>query len=359
MADVQPFRALRYGPAAEGPLDRLVAPPYDVISPVERAELLARSPHNVVRLTLPDSEDEAARTLADWHSSDVLVEEPAAVWVLAQDYVGPDGVARTRTGVVVSLRVEPYDRRVVLPHERTHAGPKEKRLRLLRATGVQLEPIFLLYDGPQALVVPDRPADLAVEGASMWRIDDAGDAMAAFFANRELLIADGHHRYETALAYAAEQGTPEAARMPVVLVSTDDPGLEIFPTHRVFADDVAPAANGAADVTAALEELERRGHDRAAAVLYRRGRAGLLEGEAGELDVQLVDRFGHEGIAYTPDWRDAVGRVDRGEAAVAALMRPTRIDDVFAVARRGEVMPQKSTYFFPKLLSGLLFHPVR
>jgi uncharacterized protein (DUF1015 family) len=358
VADVKPFRALRYGPAA-GPLERLVAPPYDVISPDEREELAGRSPYNVVRLTLPESEDEAARSLREWRAGGVLVEEPPAVWLLVQDYVGPDGVARTRRGVVASLRVEPYDRRVVLPHERTHAGPKEGRLRLLRATNVELEPIFLLYDGPPGLVQPDRPADLAVEGASLWRIEDAAVAVGELFAERQLLIADGHHRYETALAFAAEQGTPEAARMLVVLVSTDDPGLEIFATHRVFPGRIeAGTSNGAADVESALAELERRDPTRSAAVVYRDGRAGLLEGDAGELDVQLVDRFGHEGISYTPDWREAVGRVDRGEAGTAMLLRPTRIEDVFAAARRGEVLPQKSTYFFPKLLSGLLFHPV-
>jgi uncharacterized protein (DUF1015 family) len=357
VADVKPFRALRYGAAAEGPLDRLVAPPYDVISAAERDELAARSPHNVVRLTLPVSEDQAARTLADWRRDGVLVEEPDAAWVLAQHYVGPDGVARTRTGVVASLRVEPYHERVVLPHERTHAGPKEGRLRLLRATGVQLEPILLLYDGPPALMTPDRPADLAVEGASLWRIQDAAPALA-MFADRQLLIADGHHRYETALAFAAERGTPEAARMPVVLVSTSDPGLEIFATHRVFSHAPAIDAQPRPDVESALEELEELPYDRSAAVIRTDGRVGLLSGEPGELDVELVDRFGHEGISYTPDWREAVARVDRGEAAAAALLRPTRIEDVFAVARRGDVMPQKSTYFFPKLLSGLLFHPV-
>jgi len=358
MADVKPFRALRYGQAAEGPLDRLVAPPYDVISPAEREELLARSPHNVVRLTLPDSEDEAGHTLAGWRRDEVLVEEEPAVWVLQQDYVGPDGVARTRTGVVGSLRVEPYERKVVLPHERTDAGPKEGRLRLLRATNVELEPIFLLYDGPQALVVPDRPADLAVEGARLWRIGDAGDVVATLFADRQLLIADGHHRYETALAFAAERGDEAAARMPVVLVSTADPGLEIFATHRVFDHEVAlPEAGRALGVEEALDLLARE-NGRAAAVLYRDGAARLVHGDEGQLDVQLVDALGHEGISYTPDWREAVGRVDRGEAAAAALLRPTRLEDVFAVARRGEVMPQKSTYFFPKLVTGLLFHPV-
>ena len=142
MAVTRAFRAERYAGRA-GPLEDLVAPPYDVIDPTARTEYLARSPHNVVHLTLPDSEDEAARELEAWRAGGILTrdEEPAA-WALSQSYVGPDGIERTRNGVVVALRLEPYERRVVLPHERTHAGPKEGRLRLLRATRTQLEPIF-------------------------------------------------------------------------------------------------------------------------------------------------------------------------------------------------------------------------
>ena len=122
MADVRPFRALRFDTAVAGPLDRLVAPPYDVISPEQREELRARSPHNVVHLTLPDSEDEAAAALAAWRRDGALVRDAEpAFWALEQDYVGPDGVARTRRGLVAALRVEPYERGVVLPHERTHA----------------------------------------------------------------------------------------------------------------------------------------------------------------------------------------------------------------------------------------------
>src|SRR5919204_6215959 len=169
MADVRPFRALRYDEAKAGPLELLVAPPFDVISEDERLDYLARSPYNVVHLTLPDSEDAAARAFADWRRDGVLVEDDApAYWLLSQEYVGPDGVRRTRNGVVASLRAEPYDRGVVLPHERTHRGPKEGRLRLLRAVRAQLEPIFLLYDG-RALDTPNRPADIEVEGTRLWR----------------------------------------------------------------------------------------------------------------------------------------------------------------------------------------------
>ena len=355
MAVVEPFRAQRYDPAAAGPLASLVAPPYDVIDPAQREELRARSPYNVVHLTLPDSEAEAAAAYRAWVERGVLVDEPPAVWALRQDYVGPDRVARRREGVVAALQVEPYETRTVLPHERTHRGPKEGRLRLLRATGVQFEPIFLLHEGPPPVAPPDRPPDLEAGGASLWRLHDDG-AVTAAFAERQLLIADGHHRYETAVAHAQEAGTREAARMLAVVVSTEDPGLEIFPTHRLFA---TPRRLGGERVPVADPEsaLVALGEARPAVVEVSAAEAFVVHGEDGLLDVQLVDELGHDGISYTPDAGEALRRVRGGDAAVAYLLRPTRIEDVWAVARRGEVMPQKSTYFFPKLLSGLLFHP--
>src|ERR687887_2565628 len=226
MADVRPFRAERYG-APAGALDDLVAPPYDVIDAKQRQEYLARSPYNVVHLTLPESEEQAARDVWSWRKSGVLAREgEPASWALSQSYVGPDGVSRTRNGVVVALRLEPYERRIVLPHERTHADVKEGRLRLLRATRTQLEPIFLLHDG-DPVELPGREPDLALDGERLWRIDTLPEI------SEQLLIADGHHRYETALAFHAEDGTEASAWMMVVLVSTREEGLTIFPTHRV------------------------------------------------------------------------------------------------------------------------------
>jgi len=170
MAQVRPFRALRYS-AAAGTLGKLVAPPYDVISPQEREHYLALDPHNVVHLTLPDSEEQAARDLRDWRGEGVLERESEpGVWALSQTYTGPDRVQRTRNGLVVALRLEPYENRVVLPHERTHAGPKEGRLRLLRATRTELEPIFLLHDG-DPVELPDRDPDIALGAERLWRID--------------------------------------------------------------------------------------------------------------------------------------------------------------------------------------------
>jgi uncharacterized protein (DUF1015 family) len=349
VAEVKPFRAVRYAERA-GSLDTLVAPPYDVISPAQRDELAARNEHNVVHLTVPEDETNAGAIWRAWREDGTLAEdEEPAYWWLSQDYVGPDGVARTREGLVAALKAEPYENRVVLPHERTHRGPKEGRLRLLREVRAQLEPLFFLYEGAPPARRPDREPDLEVEGARLWRIPPEGIAEA--FADRQLLIADGHHRYETALAYG------EDTEVLAVLVSLDDPGLMIFPTHRLFEHEPPerlPAEDVSDDARQALESVPA---DRAAAVLYRNGGFELAV-DGDELDVRLVDRLGHEGISYTADWDEAVRAVDSGAAEVAVLMRPTRIEDVFAVAQRGETMPQKSTYFYPKLVSGLLFLPL-
>src|ERR671934_2977089 len=317
MAEIKPFRAVRYGDSA-GPLDRLVAPPYDVLSSEERERYASRSPHNVVHLTLPHYEDEAGSLWRDWRAGDVLVDEDEpGCWWLSQDYQGPDGVRRTRNGIVASLTAEPYEQGVVLPHERTHRGPKEGRLRLLRAVRAQLEPIFLLYDGP-ALELPSRAPDVDVEGARLWRVDDAPQ-----FSSTQLLIADGHHRYETALAFAEEGGSPE---LMVVLVPTRQEGLTIFPTHRVVERlsgvNGAEAATGIGDALTQLEELPR---DRPAVALYRDGETRVLKGDEPELDAAFVERFAPEGVTYTPQVEEAVAAVDSGRAAAAFLLRPPTI----------------------------------
>jgi uncharacterized protein (DUF1015 family) len=351
MAVVRPFRALRYDEAKAGPLDELVAPPYDVISDDERRVYLERSPYNVVHLTLPASEDEAGRLLDDWRANGILArDEEPAFWWLAQDYVGPDGVPRSREGVIASLRVEPYENRVVLPHERTHAGPKEGRLRLLRATRTELEPIFLLWDGSigvDGLGEPDLRADIGGVASRLWHLDaEFGQALTEELADAQLLIADGHHRYETALAFHEQDGTEESAWMLVVIVPTDQEGLTIFPTHRVAAH-----VNGVHS-----RPIEPPGDELPGVVLYRGGRYELVEGDG--LDVEVVERAQPQGVTYTAYAEEARAAVDRGDAEGAFLLRATPLDEVWTIARRGGVMPQKSTYFYPKLTSGLLFHPL-
>jgi len=354
VAELRPFRALRYDETVAGPLETVVAPPYDVISPEQRLAYLERSPYNVVRLTLPDSEEQAAGDLAAWRRDGVLVEEEPAVWWLSQDYVGPDGVARTREGFAASVRVEPYETGAVVPHERTHAGPKEGRLQLLRATRTQLEPIFLLYDAEPPLARPAREPDVAAEEGDVttraWRVTGAEVDLDV-----PLLIADGHHRYETAVNFLAED--PSATHTFAVLVSTRAPGVVIFPTHRVATNLGREVPPGDADPIEALRELEHEPRGRAAAVLYRHGGAVVLRG-GHELDTRFVESFRLQGVKYTPQAEEAIALVDSRDADAAFLLRAPTIDEVWAVTSRGEVMPQKSTYFYPKLLSGLLFHPL-
>ena len=341
MPTVQPFRALRYDPAVAGPLDELVAPPYDVISAEARREYLARSPYNVVHLTLPDAEDDAGRTLADWRRDGALVEEPEGYWWVAQDYIGPDGVARTREGLAAAVPVTPYEDGEVLPHERTHAGPKEGRLRLLRSTQAQLEPIFLLYDAEPVLERPaGDPAMDVEEGGVRTRVwPVAGGPLSI---DTPLLIADGHHRYETAVAYRREN--PKATHTFAILVSARAPGLEIFPTHRLVQElgevPGEPVAEPGDGVT-----------------LYR-DRHFMRVRTDDDFGPRVVEALAPAGVSYTAYADEAIATVDRGDAAAAFLLQPVTVDQVARFAHAGEVMPQKSTFFFPKLTSGLLFFPV-
>ncbi len=354
MADVQPFRAVRYAGAA-GPLDDLVAPPYDAVDEVQRAALYTRSQYNVVHVTLPESAGDAERLYAEWLDGGVLVHEDVpAIWAAVESFVGPDGVARERRGAIGSVLAESYEKGSVLPHERTHERTRDERLKLLRATRVQPEPILLLAERSVPVEAPDRSADVEAGATRLWRLESS-----AAFDPGQLLVADGHHRYEAALALASELGEP--VRIMALVVPVDDPGLRIFPTHRLYANRPDLRELGGEpqpSLEQALAYVRGESFERSIAVAYHRGGVEVLRGEAQELDVQLVDRFGLEGIGYTQSLEHARASVDSGAADIALLLRPLRIDDVFAAARSGVRMPPKSTYFHPKPLSGLLFHPV-
>jgi len=352
VARVKPFSAVRYDEGRAGPLRSLIAPPYDVLGPEERALYLAASPYNVVHLTLPDDEGEAARLWGEWQGDGVLVpEERPSLWWLRQDYVGPDGVARSRHGLVAALHVEPYSERVVLPHERTHAGPKEGRMRVLRALRAHVEPIFLLYEGSLEVATGEPAFDVELEGVRnrLWRVD--GDPPSEL-AEAQLLIADGHHRYETALAFHEQDGSDGSAWLLAVIVPTEQEGLTIFPTHRLV-DDVDLNCTEASRVEA-LELLQRGDGP----VLYREGKAHLLVTHSNQSDAEAVEPLLRGGVTYTSRADEAVDLVDRGEVGAAVLLRPPTIEQVRRVADQGETMPQKSTYFYPKLPSGLLFLPL-
>ncbi len=402
MADVRPFPALRYRDAA-GALGDLVAPPYDVISPAEREALLARSPYNAVRLELPDPPYAAvAQVITAWIAGGILgrPDRPGLVaWTQSFDL---DGVRHERKTLLATVKLEPYSARVVRPHERTHSGPKEDRLRLYRAVQTHISPVFGLYPDPAgagwlaAGIGGRAPDDLfvsdddAVENR-VWWIDDptAVANIASALADKWVLIADGHHRYETALAYrderrAAAGGDAEHPYDFVLmgLTALDDPGLVVLPTHRVLGEwpdgaggrlDATPAA----DLPALLELLRTAPLDQPAVGLVTRDGCALLTGTLppdatpGErLDVAVLERevlvpdlgddqaaLAHrDALWYTKDAAEAAAQVAGGQAAAAIIIRPLPKDAVAAVSDAGQTMPQKSTYFYPKLWTGVAFH---
>jgi uncharacterized protein (DUF1015 family) len=419
MADVRPLLALHYALEKTGGLQPVVAPPYDVVYNEGRAALTAQSPYNVVAIDLPippdggDPYEYAASLLATWRADGVVVQdETAAIWPLEQDYIGPDGRARTRRGFLARVRVDDYGPGRIRPHERTHPGPKEDRLKLTRATQANLSPIFALFSDPEqrawkALEPATKSAPWAQttdpDGTinRLWRVEDpeAITAVKAATRDAELLIADGHHRYETARAYADEVGGDGPHRYVLMcLVALEDPGLTVFPTHRLVRDlseaqwvalRQAIEADFAMTPLSSLEELPPSENERlelgyidvrerrpyrltlkdqriADAALpdrcepYRRldtavTEALLLKGALGMTDEQ-IDHL--DGLGYARDDAQAIELVLAGEYDAALFMAPTPVRRVQDVAASGESMPPKSTYFFPKVPTGLVFNPL-
>jgi uncharacterized protein (DUF1015 family) len=400
VAVVAPLRGLRYDPARVGDPGAVLAPPYDVISPAERDALYARSPYNVVRLILPRDADRAAAaaaTLRTWIEARVLVPDPApAMYLYSQTFALPDGTRRRRDGVLCRLRLEDFAGGVVRPHERTLPGPKADRLALLRATGANLSPIFGLFArrgervrdlvgaAAAAPAVADVP-DLAGARHELRPVTDpaAHGRVAAALAEEAIVIADGHHRYETALAYRDERGAEPSRWVLACLANMEEDGVVILPTHRLVPPPLrlAPAALEAAlreDFTVASRPADRPRRDgeidcvmpdrrlRLAPEAGARARLAALPPAVRALDVALLHRavleprlgVDAEGLAFTHDDAEAVAAVARGTAAAAFLVNPPSIAQVRAVCGAGELMPEKSTYFFPKLATGLVFQLV-
>lgn len=389
---VQPFHGERY--AATERLSQRLAPPYDVLTATTRTAYAERSNHNIVHLTLPagdgaDRYRRAAETLAEWRRSHALIrDEEPAVYVVQQEFRTPDGKTHFRTGVVGAVHVEPYDAGRVRPHEATRAGPKEDRLALMRATEAVLEAIFLLARDESGELLrllhaacrrePTAVADLDGTAVGLWRVaGDDGARIAAVAGADALYIADGHHRYETATAYRDEH--PAAARVPGLIVPVRDPGLVVLPTHRMLsgavplpevlaevdaaAREVHPIANPELTVPL-LEELGEEGPACAVVLADGTRRAWLFGAGDGEPGIALVERHvmtplvaaAGDGAAvrYTPAHAEAIAGVEAGQAAAAVLVNPTPVEEVLEVSDRGGVLPPKSTYFFPKVPSGLV-----
>jgi len=410
---VTSFTGERYTDGAK--LSTLIAPPYDVISPEQRKRYAALDAHNIVHLILPEAPvreeryQHAAALLAEWRAQRVLSRDgEPAVYVVAQVFTTPDGRRLARTGMFGAVAAEPYEGGRVRPHERTHAAPKQDRLALLRATRTSLESILLIApDADGALHAalaavaggarsPTATAELEGVQISLWVVtgDDAG-RLAASAGRSSLYIADGHHRFETAVAYARENRA--ADRLLGFIVSAGDPGLAVLATHRLIyavGRDLKPIVERwkrffevtelgpEVDRPTHLAELGRRGtacivatagkHDLA---LVLRRDAPLHElpelgrtAAARAVDVAIVERLVVQEILgagtstptlnYTPDAGAALALAWEGKATAVVLLNPTPVAQVIAVADAADVMPQKSTYFIPKVPSGLVLRPL-
>jgi len=425
MADVRPLNALHYDLDRVGSLQDVVAPPYDVIDAAQRQELLARSPYNAVGIDLPKPYGEtgpqaagegnpyarAAEAIEAWLGDGALVrDEEPTIWAMEQEYTGPDGSSHVRHGILARVRVEDFDTGTILPHERTLPGPKQDRLELMRATQCNLSPIFSLStvdpwpavaDATRAAGPWGEATDPSGAVTRAWRLPELGDAVTELLADAQLLIADGHHRYETAIAYRDEVGGEGPHNYTLMaLTGLDDPGLSVFPTHRLlsgFAEDperqrrLGEGLREIFDVTEVeTDGLDPRGEEgvgvfglydshhkrgfrlklKETAELdrllegqpeaYRRLDAAILEtlvlkGIAGLSEGDILAK---RGLGYAKSVEDSLRLLDQGAYDVAFILRPIPVDQVRAICESDANMPPKSTYFYPKVLTGLVFNPL-
>jgi uncharacterized protein (DUF1015 family) len=434
MADVQPLRGIRYASDEIGNLAEVVTPPYDVISQEAQARYYARHPYNFIRLefgqeeakdsTLNNRYTRAATTFAEWRRNGILRQEPTPCYYLYQQQFTHISQTYTRTSLLARVRLEPWSAKIVLPHEHTMTKPKNDRLQLLRACATNFSPLMSMYEDPQgrirrllsayAVNAEAQITDEANEGHTLQPITDPAKIalIQDFFAERQLYIADGHHRYETALNYREEireqrrrLDDDDAANFVLMaLIDVDDPGLLALPTHRLlFGLNPAVIAslsskqlaqyftvksmNGAATSDALLAELSRVGNEQPSLVLgtneskwllmlNEQGKGRMLEsGHSAawnDLDVAVAHTIILEAllgihaedvtsgtyIRYTRDAEQALEAVQSGAAQAALLLSATRVRQICEVAQADDRMPQKSTYFYPKLISGLVMNPL-
>jgi uncharacterized protein (DUF1015 family) len=430
MAKIYPFRALRYDPAKVSPA-QVVTQPYDKISPVMQDRYYAASPYNLVRIILgkakPDDNEKnnvysrAAANLQHWREAQVLVRDAEpSIYLYTQSFKVPGDPAETRLerrGFIAAGQLEEYDKKVVFRHEQTLSKPKADRLNLLRATQSHFGQIFMLYSDPadavDATLRQNRPPDVEVTDEydvihRMWTVSDPTtiSKVQAAMDDKKLIIADGHHRYETALNYrndmrlrTGNNGNAPYERLMMTFVNMDSPGLVVLPTHRVVfglegfdaaamnsklrkyfdVEDLGPVTA----VKSAMEHLRDAGNVRCALLAVTAKGAYLLRSHsiqdspalAGQserqrgLDVVQLHKLvleetlgmseedirNQKHLKYVREANDAVEQVRNG-ANVAFLMNPVRMEQVRDIAFGGEVLPQKSTDFFPKLLSGLTIY---
>ena len=425
MADVRPFPALRYAPDID--LSRVICPPFDTISRQEQRRLYKLSPHNAVRLELPERNGDpyaaAAKTLRRWLDKGTLARDETPAFYVYQHEFDHGGKRYQRRVLFGRLRLEPWDAGTVLPHERTFSAPKEDRLKLLESLSLNTSPIFLMYPDSRKQVTPvlaraigDAPGVQFADGDglehSLWRIDDP-HVIAAVRRGLEidkLYVADGHHRYETALAYRDERlagcASPPSPDAPenfvfVALAAVDDPGLLVLPIHRLVnagvpleraLNSLSPLFEVQAlpSLAGLMREMAERGRTVNSFGLVAAGSPEFylltlsdpgaveahLPGERSpawrRLDAAIARhvilrhalRLSDEQmddvrtVWYDESAESAAAEVREGRARYAVLLNPISPREVVAVADAGERMPQKSTFFYPKIPTGLLFNPL-
>jgi uncharacterized protein (DUF1015 family) len=408
MAKIYPFRSLQYD-RDKIPIENVVTQPYDKISKEMQQRYYELHPNNIVRLvfgkTHPNDSPtdnvytRAAADLKEWRSSGVLhlLPEPG-LFVYFQRFSVPDSdEVRLRKGFVGLGRLEDYANKVVFPHERTLTGPKKDRLELLRHTKTQFEQIFMLYEDPARRIdaVMDEKArtkpdihlkdEYGVEH-SMWTLTDREqiELIKAEMEDKKLIIADGHHRYETALAYRDEmRGEQGSDRIPMTFFNMDSPGITVLPTHRVLAS--LPGFDATTLFTRTAEFFDSSAGSGVTIGVFTDGRLSNLHVKRSldlaalmpdlsekqrTLDVVVLHRLLLERclgitedavkkesyITYVREREGAISTVREGRAQVAFLLNPTRLDQVRDIAYEGNVLPQKSTDFYPKTLSGLTMY---
>ena len=410
MAKIHPFRPFRYTEAA-GPIEELVAPPYDVIAEPERARLRALQEAGAIHVILPEGEEKyrtAAELLAQWKQRGLIAREEApCMYLYAQRFSIRDQVSE-RWGLLTTLQLEEYKDRVVLPHERTLAGPKADRMQLIRACQMNLSPVFTFADVPLGLAGLAEHAEALVDFTDhagvtqrVWRITnpDILADLAARVAQEPVFIADGHHRYETSLAYRNERREADGASdgnrpydwILTHMCSTRDPGLVVLPTHRLLADpesqeelrrkwEASCKITEFADPEQLWEKLaaEPAGQRPVRLGVVRHGVPGALLLEPGAeartyldsrppeiaaLDVTFLHEVVLSGVApdrfrYAHDQLESIAAAQSGETELAVLVPPPDVQAVLSISRADLTMPQKSTYFYPKVLSGLVYNPL-
>ncbi len=412
---VIPFCGVRYNMEKVENISNVIAPPYDVIKPEQRIELEERHPANIINLILSQTQEDdtenhnqytrAADSMNQWISDEILIQDPTPrFYIYDQSFLAPDKKNYTRRALIALIKLEPFENKVILPHEKTHAGPKIDRLNLMRTCHANLSPIFLLYADPDGDIervmqgytddippIIDCPETFG-STHQLWSLDnpESNREIQKLFSSKPLLIADGHHRYETALAFRDEMiekskvgNSSGYDYMMVNLVRMESPGLAVLAAHRLLSnlneDQMTNALSGLPDefevhevdsLTNLMIQLERYKGKSSAVGMYTPDKKYRLliphSTSQSHLDVTLVQEtiinrlFNIESlsdhISYTVNADDAINHVDSTIHGVAVLMNPTPVEQVLEVAMAGQTMPQKSTFFYPKMATGFVLN---